>query len=119
MRKSRKVIHIRKKPRGTGKTTDVIDMAEALVEMGRTVMVVLPKQHFIRDFKHRAKHLLVKNKYQGQLLLTPASTAEQHARGRTIQYVIVDDSDLIPEKTLNELVYAVAPTGPKFFYITS
>ncbi len=83
-------INRRIKPRQSGKTSDVLEMAEVLLSIGRKVAIIMPTDRMLAQLSQYNKAFLNKKDYKG-LLFVGASTNLSFMRGIRVDCVIVDE----------------------------
>ena len=91
-------IYRRIKSRRSGKTLDVLEMAEALLSIGRKVVIIVSDDRAVAYLKQTHRSILMNKDYIGYLILG-ASTNLNFMRGHRCDCIIVDDFDRCKNQT--------------------
>lgn len=109
-------INRRIKPRQSGKTADVLEMAELLLSIGRKVVILMPSNRDVAALKQNHRKFLMNKNYVGSLFVGP-STNLDFMRGLRVDCVIVDEfkhllnqSDIITMVAVNLAVLYTTET---------
>ena len=109
-------INKRIKPRQSGKTEDVLEMAELLLSIGRRVVVLTQSNRDLAQLKQTHRKFLMNKNYVG-LLFVGASTNLSFMRGLRVDCVIVDEfkyllnqSEIISMVAINSAVLYTTET---------
>ncbi len=84
-------IYTRKKPRQTGKTTDLINIAKVFLNYNRRIIIVCLN----RNMHVRIKHELSKYEKNGNIIYALASNTDSAFRGQRFNVILVDDWNLL------------------------
>jgi len=72
------------KPRQTGKTTDIVDLAKTLSEIGRNIVVVVYSNNEIRKIQSKMKQI-------GNIRIISSKMFDSQTRGARHDTIIIDD----------------------------
>lgn len=105
-------IYLRKKLRGGGKTTDLIELAEVLLELYKDAYVLLLFHH-PSAVQYASKHfstspIFDKKAYVNRLIITSATKDAHFARGRTFNYMLIDEISLVSKECLQNIIPSIA-----------
>lgn len=102
-------IYIRKVPRASGKTTEIISLAEILLELYKESRILLlfhnqPSLEYAR--KHFSDNVIFDKKYDyaNRLMITSATKDVHFARGITFNYILIDELSLVSKECLQNLL---------------
>ena len=88
-------VNLRKKPRQSGKTEDIIEMAEILLSLGRNIVILIPNRRFLEYLKKSHKEFLQKD---SNMLVGVASNLN-FLRGHKFDTILVDEWSLTNSET--------------------
>jgi len=87
-------INKRIKPRQTGKTTDIIELTEVLLSIGRKVALIMPSDRETAWLKQTHPKFVMNKNYKGSLFIGSASNL-LFMRGVRVDCVLVDEFKLL------------------------
>lgn len=93
-------IYNRLKPRQSGKTTELIDLAKILCELDRKVVLVIHNQRNLHIFKKKHPEIINEETYKFNLNVCSAESFEMATRGLRYDSILIDDITLISPKYL-------------------
>lgn len=109
-------INRRIKPRQTGKTTDIIELVEILLSIGRKVALIMPSDRQVAWLRQTHKPFVMNKQHRGVLFIGSASNLV-FMRGISVDCVIVDEfnvlknqQEIISMTTINNAVLYTAET---------
>jgi len=98
-------IYIRHKPRQSGKTTELLELSEILLSLGRKVAYIVKSDRDLQIIKKNEKKKLdeLAIKYNTNIWFLSASSFELGTRGIRLDTVLIDDIDLLDIRYFNSI----------------
>jgi len=87
-------INRRIKPRQTGKTTDIVELVEILLSIGRKVALIMPSDRQVAWLRQTHKSFVMNKQYIGLLFVGSASNL-LFMRGISVDCVVVDEFNVL------------------------
>ena len=100
------MVNIRNKERQTGKTTDIIEMTEILLSMGREVVLLVHNRRALEYLRKEHKDTFDNRNHLGALLVGEANNLN-FLRGHRFDTVMVDEWSLTPNQGEIETIVSI------------
>lgn len=105
-------INRRIKPRQSGKSTDILEMAELMLSLGRKVVILLPTDREVALLRQFHTELIHNEDYKGRLMIGSASNLN-FLRGHRADIFLVDEFGII--KNQQEITSTAIILGARIY----